>query len=69
MSVSIDGLFNAVKTALEAYEAVTDAVTVIAGSLSDDDQAELQRRVAELRAQNDAARARRHAALSEAARK
>lgn len=68
MSVSIEGLVGAVKSALDAYEAVTDAVTAIAGSLSASDQAELQRRVAELRLQNDAARFRRHAALIAAAR-
>lgn len=56
-------LVSAVSAALQAAEAVSDIADTIADTLEGDDQAELKTALAELRAENDAARARRSAKL------
>lgn len=52
-------LVSAVSAALKAAEAVSDIADAIADTMDGDDQRDLKAALAEIRAENDAARARR----------
>jgi len=67
MGVNVETIVRSVAAALEAYQAISDAADHIADSMNSTDQAELKRKLADLRTANDAARARRRGKLSEAA--
>lgn len=68
MSFDFVKLVSAVSAALKAYETVSDIAEAIADTLADEGHPELKSALADLRAENDRARAARHAKLQEAAR-
>ncbi len=67
MGVNVETIVRSVAAALEAYQAISDAADAIADSMTSTDQAELKRKLADLRAANDAARERRRDKLAKAA--
>ncbi len=63
MKIDIDGIFDALRAAQAAFELVQELGDAVALVLADAGQPELKARLADLRAENDAARERRHAKL------
>lgn len=56
-------ILTALRSLYAAVEAAEELAHDIAATLSGDDQAELKAKLAEMRAENDASRARRHEKL------
>ena len=59
-------VLNALRALYAAVEAAEDLAHDVAATLSGDDQADLKAKLAEMRAENDASRARRHEKLTAA---
>lgn len=66
MALNLESILRAVSVAHDGYLAALDVADGVAAVLLPADQQALQAKLAELRAQNDAARARRHAKLQAA---
>lgn len=64
----LDKLVHWVRAAFDAYSAMSDLAERVADDLAEQGQPELKQALAELRKENDAAWARRHAKLQAAAK-
>ena len=65
--MDVRSILASVEAAYAVYEKISEMAHDLAPLLKSDDQALLKAKLAELMAQNDAARARRHAKLQAAA--